>query len=122
MKNPSELAADYVALWNERNDAGRTERLAAQWCAEATYADPLARVAGHSQIAGMIGALQAEYPDFRFRSLGSADGHGEFVRFSWGFGPEGAAPVARGTDIVRIEGGRIAAVIGFLDQMSGVGA
>ncbi len=115
MNNPSDIAADYVALWNERDGGRRAEKLAAGWSAEATYVDPLARVAGRDELAGLIGAVQAQFPGFRFQPLGVADGHGEFVRFSWGLGPEGGEPVAKGTDIVRVEDGRIAEVIGFLD-------
>ena len=119
MKTPAELAADYMALWNEREAPaapsgsprnGRRRRpMSTRW-----LASPAA-----TEIAGLIGAVQAQYPDFRFRALGSADGHGEFVRFSWGFGPEGAEPVAKGTDFVRLEGGRIASVTGFLDLAPG---
>jgi hypothetical protein len=82
---------------------------------DATYIDPLARVAGRGEIAGLIGAVQAQYPVFRFASVGSADGHGEFARFSWSFGPENGEAVAKGTDFVRRDGDRIAAVTGFLD-------
>jgi hypothetical protein len=73
------------------------------------------RHAGRGEIAGLIGAVQAQYPVFRFAPVGSADGHGEFARFSWSFGPENGEAVAKGTDFVGREGDRIAAVTGFLD-------
>jgi hypothetical protein len=119
MKTPSEIAAVYIALWNETDAARRFERLGAQWNAEATYVDPLARVAGRADIAGLIGAVQTRFPGFHFTSLGAADGHAEFVRFSWGLGPKGAEPIIKGSDVVRLEGDRIAAVIGFLDLVPG---
>jgi hypothetical protein len=119
MKTPSELAADYLALWNERDAGRRLERLAMQWTAEARYVDPLASVAGRDAISGLIGAVQAQFPDFRFRSLGAADGHADYVRFSWGLGPENGEALAKGTDFVRCEGGRIASVTGFLDLVPG---
>lgn len=119
MKTPSDIAADYIALWNETDGARRAEWLNAQWTAEATYVDPLARVAGRGEVAGLIGAVQMQFPGLRFRSLGAADGHGEYVRFSWGLGPEGGEPLAKGSDVVRLDDGRIAAVIGFLDLVPG---
>ncbi len=54
MRNPSELAADYIALWNERDGARRAAILAEHWTVDATYIDPLARVAGRGEIAGLI--------------------------------------------------------------------
>jgi hypothetical protein len=115
MRNPAELAADYIALWNERDGARRAAILAERWTVDATYIDPLARVAGRGEIAGLIGTVQAQYPVFRFAPVGSADGHGEFARFSWSFGPENGEAVAKGTDFVRRDGDCIAAVTGFLD-------
>jgi hypothetical protein len=119
MKTPSEIAEDYIALWNETDAARRADRLGAQWSTEATYVDPLARVAGRAEVAGLIGAAQTRFPGFRFTPLGAADGYAEFVRFSWGLGPEGAEPIVKGSDVVRLEGERIAAVIGFLDLVPG---
>ena len=119
MKTPSEIAADYIAVWNEADAARRAERLNAQWSAEATYVDPLAKVAGRAEIGGLIGAVQAQFPGLRFRPLGAADGHGDYVRFSWGLGPDDGEPLAKGSDVVKLDGGRIASVIGFLDLVPG---
>ena len=116
MRNPSELAADYIALWNERGGARRAAILAEHWTVDATHTSIRWRgLPGRGEIAGLIGAVQAQYPVFRFAPVGSADGHGEFARFSWSFGHENGEAVAKGTDFVRRDGDRIAAVTGFLD-------
>ena len=65
----------------------------------------------------LIGAVQDRFPGFRFRLLGNPDGHGRWVRFSWGLGPEGADPLIEGSDVVEQDDGRIQRVIGFLDKV-----
>lgn len=112
------IAETYIAAWNETDPAARRAIIDASWTPKATYVDPLASVAGVTEIAGMIAAVQDRFPGFRFGLIGEADGHGEHVRFSWGLGPNGAAEAPiKGTDYVRLEGGRLAAVTGFLDQV-----
>ncbi len=55
---------------------------------------------------------------FVFRLTGAVDGHHDTARFSWELVSEtdGAAPVA-GSDVITLDaGGRITAVLGFLDR------
>ncbi len=118
---PSSIADRYLAVWNEADADARRTLLAATWTDDATYVDPVASAEGHAGLDALIGGVQAQFPGFRFALVGVADGHGEHVRFSWGFGPGGDpvdAPV-QGTDYVRLEKGRIKAVTGFLDRVPG---
>ncbi|MBN8872863.1 MAG: nuclear transport factor 2 family protein [Rhodospirillales bacterium] len=116
MIDPDTLARDYLALWNDADAASRDRRLAEGWAADARYADPIMTGQGRDGIAGMIASARAQFPGHAFTLRGKPDGHGAFVRFSWTLAPDGGAPVAGGTDIVRIgEGGDIVEVIGFLD-------
>jgi len=71
--------------------------------------------AGYAEIDGLIGAVQQRFPEFSFALLGTPDGYGDMTRFSWGLGPKGSEAVIKGTDVVRRDGDRIAAVTGFLD-------
>lgn len=66
-----------------------------------------------------MSAVQARFPGFRFDLLKPADGHGDFVRFSWGLSLGGLGPdhPIKGSDVLVIEGGKIRSVIGFLDQV-----
>ncbi|MDB5709423.1 MAG: polyketide cyclase [Sphingomonas bacterium] len=116
MTDPKYVAELYLASWN----AVPAARAAAMdiWSATATYRDPLMAGNGRDGIASMIDAAVANFPGHHFVLDGTPDGHGPFVRFSWAIRPiAGAdAAVARGTDVVRLDGdGRIAEVIGFLD-------
>ena len=47
---------------------------------------------------------------------GEVDGHRQQARFRWEAGPPGSAPVAIGFDVMLLDGDRIRAVYGFLDN------
>lgn len=119
MTSPFDIAETYIAAWNETDAAARRAMIADTWTADATYVDPLAAVAGHEGVDALIAGVQQRFPDFHFALLGQPDGHGEHVRFSWGLGPDGAEAPIKGTDYVRVEGGRLKTVTGFLDQVPG---
>jgi len=56
-------------------------------------------------VDAVIAGVQARFPDFRFRLIGEADGFGDFIRLSWGLGPEtGDAPL-KGADFAHVEDG-----------------
>ena len=117
MLDPQTVADRYIAVWNETDAKRRRALLAQSWTKTATYADPLMRGRGSDEIDALIAGVQKRFPGFRFAISGLADGHGDHVRFSWQLGEEGAEAIVKGTDVVLIEGGRIAQVIGFLDQV-----
>lgn len=117
MTNPAEVAEIYIAAWNETDPHARRNMVADTWTADAVYVDPLAAVEGHDGVADLIGAVQERFPGFRFALLGEPDGHGEHVRFSWSLGPDGQEPPIKGSDYVRVVGGRLKSVTGFLDQV-----
>jgi hypothetical protein len=111
------IAMNYIALWNERAPERRRELLAAHWAKDAAYVDPLMQGDGHDGVDALIAGVQARFPDFRFHLLGTPDGHGDHLRFSWALGPEGAEGVIKGTDFAELSDGRIRRVTGFLDQV-----
>ncbi len=116
MTDPNSIADAYIALWNDDDDAARRARLANGWSADARYADPMMASEGHDGIATMIAGARAQFPGHGFTLAGTPDGHGPFVRFSWTLAPADGAPVAVGTDVVRLDTeGHIAEVIGFLE-------
>ena len=117
MRTPTQVANDYIALWNEMDQSRRLTMLAGTWTSEATYVDPIMRGKGHSEISALVGAVHAKFPGFAFSAIGSADGHGDHVRFSWSLGPAGAEPPIEGSDVVALRDGKIADVIGFLDRV-----
>ena len=117
MNQPETVAESYIAFWNAADPAERRRRFAEGWSETATYVDPLMRGRGHEEIGALVGAVQQRFPGFAFRLIGAADGHGDYVRFRWALGPAGAEPPIEGSDVVRLQGGRIAEVIGFLDKV-----
>jgi len=115
MTDPHKIARDYLALWNDGDDASRADRLFAGWSNDASYIDPLMKGDGRDGIAAMIAAARAQFPGHAFTLAGTPDGHGNYVRFSWTLAADGPA-VAAGTDVVRLdEAGRIAEGVGLLD-------
>jgi hypothetical protein len=117
MSEPTETAERYIAAWNEQDPVRRHHLLEEFWSADASYADPLMRGAGHDAIGALIKAVQARFPEFQFTLDGAVQGYAEHIRFSWGLGPAGQDAVIKGTDFVTMRDGRIQSVVGFLDQV-----
>lgn len=113
----TDIAQRYIAVWNETDAARRAQLLEEGWADDAHYVDPLMQASGHAQISALVGAVHQRYPGFRFGLAGSADAHGEHVRFSWTLGPSGAEDLIQGTDFVRLSGGKLQSVTGFLDKV-----
>jgi hypothetical protein len=115
--NAQQIAETYIAFWNAADSAERARLYDAGFRADASYADPLMRGAGAAEIGALAAGARERFPGFAFRLIGPADGHGEFVRFRWSLGPDAADAPIEGSDVVRLSGGRIAEVIGFLDKV-----
>ena len=116
MSNPTNIATQYLAIWNERDAVARRALVADAFCLDASYIDPMMRGAGHDGIDAMIAGAQGQFPGFRFELEGTPDGHNDVVRFSWSLSQPGGTPVAFGTDVAKVTpDGRLASVTGFLD-------
>jgi hypothetical protein len=113
----TQIVDTYLAIWNETDSAARHALIADAWTEDATYTDPLADVAGHAGIDGLIGAVQAQFPGFVFRRLGAVDGHHNFIRFAWEAGPPDGEAVVAGSDVAMLSNGRLHRVVGFLDRV-----
>ena len=110
----------YLAVWNETDPAARRKRIDDLFADDVRYVDPLAAVTGRDALAGLIGAVQQQFPGFTFSPDGAVDAHHDQARFTWHAGPPGAAePLAIGFDVAVFEGGRIREVYGFLDKAPG---
>jgi hypothetical protein len=116
MNHATTIAESYLAIWNERNDVIRRAHVGQLFALDATYADPMMKGSGIDGIDSMIGAAQQQFPGYRFTLHGTPDGHDDVVRFSWTLAADGAAPVAKGTDIAYVDAdGRLRKVTGFVD-------
>jgi len=114
------IAQRYVEAWNETDAVKRQARIEELFTADATYTDPLGAATGVAGIDGFIAAAQRQYAGLRFSLGGVVDGHHDIARFQWHLGPDGAPePPAIGFDVIQVEDGRIARVLGFLDKIPG---
>jgi hypothetical protein len=117
MQDPKSVAQQYLQAWNETDPDRRGRLLRAGWTDDARYVDPLAHARGVHEIDDLIAGVQARFAGFRFALVGEPNGHGDHVRFSWSLGPSGAEPPIEGSDVIELQHGRIARVIGFLDRV-----
>lgn len=117
MTNASEIAANYIATWNETDAAARAALISDHWSETPRYLDPLMSASDADELCEMIGAVHDRFPGFRFTLINRPDGHGDYVRFAWALGPEGREAVIEGSDIVETRSGRIDRVVGFLDKL-----
>ncbi len=120
MNAPNELVERYIASWNETDSGRRRDLVASLWADDASYVDPLMKSEGHAGIDAMIAAVQARFPGHRFRQLGEVDAHNDRIRFAWELAPDGADPIASGTDFGLLAGDRLQSVTGFLDRVPAV--
>lgn len=119
MTDYNAIAKAYVAAWNEADAAARKPLVEAAFAEGVSYRDPIMQGDGHAGIDALIAGVHSQFPGFRFKLRGKADGFGDNVRFSWGLGPDGADAVIEGSDFATIEGGRLSIITGFLDKVPG---
>ena len=113
-----ELVQRYIATWNETDPGARRRAVDELYTEDARYVDPLAVAEGRAAIAATIGAVQEQFPGFRFRLAGPVDAHHDQARFTWELGPEGAEAPIVGFDVAVGDGrGRLRSVLGFLDRV-----
>ncbi len=115
--DPADIAARYLEAWNERDAERRRALIAALWAENAAFRDPIMAGDGRAEIDAVLAGVQDRFPDFRFRQIGKADGFGDYVRLSWGLGPDGGDAPIKGTDFARVEAGQLKSVTGFFDQL-----
>ena len=117
-----DLAQRYIDAWNETDADARRTAVDKLYTDDARYVDPLAVADGREAIASMIGAVQEQFPGFRFRLAGPVDGHHNQARFGWELGPaDGEAPIVGFDVAVTDDDGRISTVLGFLDKVPSAG-
>jgi hypothetical protein len=113
-----DLAARYIADWNETDPDGRRRAVEEVWAEDARYVDPLVVAEGREAIDATIAAVQAQFPGLVFRLAGPVDVHHNQARFTWELGPEDGEALVVGFDVaVADEDGRLQTVLGFLDKV-----
>ncbi len=117
MSEPSELSDlidGYFAAWNERHASRRRGLIETVYAERARYVDPLGDATGWEAIDANVAAVQAQFPDHRFRIRSGIDAHSGGARFDWELVDGSDGQVAAGVDYVQLAGdGRLQQVTGF---------
>lgn len=115
--DPHTLVDDYLELFNTTDPVRRRRRADALFDEDARYTDPMADVVGPEQVDGFVGAVQQQFPGYRFTLGTGPDAHHDQLRMIWHATAPGAdSPAAVGFDVIVHRDGRIRQVLGFLDR------
>jgi hypothetical protein len=110
------LQANLRRVFGERDAEKRLAAIRDLYAPDAVVYEPDAIATGHDAIAHAVEAVLASLPpNFIFAPLGPAVGHHGLARLRWRAGPAEGPPVVTGTDVVRLEAGRIQSLHVFLD-------
>ena len=117
----SALIDQYLAAWNETDDAARRNLISALWADDGVYTDPLASVSGVDAIDAVIAGAQEQFAGMQFVRGDVLDTHHNIARFTWELVPEvGAEPLVVGFDVAAVDSdNKITSVYGFIDKMPG---
>ena len=124
MSTPSEESTDYdglmqanlVRVFGERDASRRTKAIAEFYADDAVLYEPGAAARGRAAINRAVETLLSNLsPNFVFTAIGPAVGHHGVGRLRWQSGPPHGPVAVTGTDVARIEGGRIHTLHVFLD-------
>ena len=110
------MQANLVRVFGERDAARRIEAIRELYADDATLHEPHASTTGHAAISQAVQTLLSSLPpNFVFTAIGPAVGHHGLGRLRWQSGPPNGPAAVTGTDVARIEGGRIQTLHVFLD-------
>lgn len=113
------MQANLACVFGERDASRRISAIAQIYADDATLFEPQAWATGHSAISQAVAALLSSLPpDFVFTVMGPAVGHHGIGRLRWKSGPPNGPAAVTGTDVARVEGGRIQTLHVFLDPTS----
>ncbi len=110
------MQANLARVFGEHNASRRMKAIAELYADDAILYEPDAVAKGHAAIGQAVEALLSNLPpNFVFAAIGPAVGHHGVGRLRWQSGPPKGVVAVTGTDVARIEGGRIQSLHVFLD-------
>ena len=120
MTDIDELAARYVAVWNEPDAAVRAAAVAGLWSADARACTAADEYAGLDAITRRVTAAYEKFvagQDYAFTQLGPAQSHHDGVRIRWEMAPAtGGGAVSGGAQFLMLDAdGRVRADYQFID-------
>jgi hypothetical protein len=113
------MQANLARVFGEHDASRRMNAIAEIYANDATLHEPHASATGHAAISRAVETLLSSLPpNFVFSAIGPAVGHHGVGRLRWQSGPSKGPVAVTGTDVARIEGGRIQTLHVFLDPTS----
>lgn len=110
------LQANLARVFGQRDAEKRMAAIRDLYAPDAILYEPDSISAGHQAIADAVDALLSSLPpNFVFAAVGPAVGHHGLARLRWRAGPADGPAAVTGTDVVRLEAGRIQTLHVFLD-------
>lgn len=110
------LQANLKQVFSERDGNLRAAAIRDLYSPDAVLYEPDSIKAGYDAISQAVEELLAGLPSaFVFSPLGPAVGHHGLARLRWRAGPPDGPAAVTGTDVARIEAGRIASLHVFID-------
>lgn len=110
------LQANLKRVFSERDAGLRAAAIRDLFAPDAVLYEPDSIATGHDEIAQAVDDLLASLPPaFVFSPIGPAVGHHGLARLRWRAGPPEGPVAVTGTDVARIEAGRIASLHVFID-------
>ncbi|MDQ3644971.1 MAG: nuclear transport factor 2 family protein [Actinomycetota bacterium] len=118
MTDVSTTVDGYLAAYNERDPARRSELIGQVWADEGCLIDPPLTGEGHRGINDMAAAMHQHYEGHSFRRTSGIDIHHDHLRFAWELvGPGGEVAVA-GLDVGELAAdGRLRRITGFFGEL-----
>ena len=110
------MQANLALVFGEADPGRRLQAIRDLYAADAVLYEPGSEVKGQGAISEAVASLLATLPPgFAFRATGPAVGHHGVGRLRWTSGPANGPAVITGTDVARIEYGKIQTLHVFID-------
>jgi hypothetical protein len=111
------LVKHLIEIWNERDEVLRTKAIESVYAKDITLFEEDGKITGYDAINQKISGLLNGFPPiFTITQLKPISINNNLGKLVWGVGPEGAPPVATGTDIAIFKDGKIKSLYIFLDK------
>jgi hypothetical protein len=120
MSDIKDLVQSYVALWNERDENARRQKIADLWTEDGTHFTSTLEARGHDAIAVRVASAYARFVgtgEYFFRAIDNVVSHHDTIRFNWTMVPTDGGDVASvGFDfLILAPDGRIHADYQFIE-------
>ena len=113
------MERNLLEVFGQRDSERRKVAISELYTENCTFFEAEEQIVGRDAVNEKVEHILRDAPGFVFRLVGPPQVNHDLGRLQWQFGPNGAAPVVRGTDVAVFERGRIRALYTFLDGVPG---